>query len=197
MKRGMQMNPIIIRSMNENDPRIISDAFASQGWHKPAELYGKYVNEQTAGLRESLVAEANGQFAGYVNIVWQSDYEYFIALDIPEIQDFNVLIKFRRLGIGTLLLDEAEAIIARRSELAGIGVGLFSDYGAAQSMYVRRGYIPDGRGIYRNGEYLRYGQQTVVDDDLNLYFVKSLSIKEGVEHLSSIQPFEQSESEAK
>ncbi|MDQ0115354.1 GNAT family N-acetyltransferase [Paenibacillus harenae] len=168
------MNLIAIRSMNENDPLNISNAFANQGWHKPAELYEKYVNEQAAGLRASLVAETNGQFAGYVNIVWQSDYLYFKERCIPEIQDFNVLIKYRRLGIGTLLMDKAEEIVGKDSELAGIGVGLFSDYGAAQSMYVQRGYIPDGQGIYRNGEYLRYGQQTIVDDDLNLYFVKKL-----------------------
>ncbi|WP_337098077.1 GNAT family N-acetyltransferase [Paenibacillus sp. YIM B09110] len=168
------MNQFLIRSLKDNDPLMISDAFASQGWHKPVELYEKYANEQADGLRETLVAEADGQFAGYVNIVWMSDYEHFKERSIPEIQDFNVLIKYRRLGCGTLLLDRAEDIIAHRSELAGIGVGLFSDYGAAQSMYVKRGYVPDGQGIYRNGEYLHYGQQTVVDDDLNLYFVKKL-----------------------
>lgn len=47
----------------------------------------------------------------------------------PRSMIFNVLIKFRRQGIGSKLMDKAEEIIKERSEYAGIGVGLFSDYG--------------------------------------------------------------------
>ena len=35
---------------------------------------------------------------------------------------------------------------AGRSPLAGIGFGLYADYGAAQRLYVKCGYLPDGRG---------------------------------------------------
>lgn len=168
------MSEITIRKMNESDPKVISDAFHNQGWEKPVDLYLKYVEEQKNGQRLSLVAEVEGDFAGYVNIVWQPDYPYFKEHHIPEIQDFNVLIKYRRRGIGTMLMDKSEEVIRERSEISGLGVGLFSDYGAAQSLYVNRGYVPDGKGIYKNGEYLQYGQQVVVDDDLNLFFVKRL-----------------------
>lgn len=168
------MSEIVIRKMNENDSRVISDAFHDQGWEKHVDLYRKYVEEQKDGQRVSLVAEIEGDFAGYVNIVWKPDYPYFIERHIPEIQDFNVLIKYRRRGIGTLLMDKSEEIIRERSKVAGLGVGLFSDYGAAQSLYVNRGYVPDGKGIYKYGEYLQHGQQVVVDDDLNLFFIKVL-----------------------
>ena len=41
--------------------------------------------------------------------------------------------------------------VARRSGVVGIGVGLHPGYNAAQRLYVKRGYIPDARGItYRN-----------------------------------------------
>ena len=37
---------------------------------------------------------------------------------------------------------------AQRSDHAGIGFGLYADYGAAQRLYIKRGYIPDGRGAH-------------------------------------------------
>ncbi|WP_135547524.1 hypothetical protein [Paenibacillus cymbidii] len=75
---------------------------------------------------------------------------------------------------GSMLMDRAEATIGERSPIAGLGVGLFSDYGAAQVLYGKRGYIPDGNGIYWNDAYVRYGEQVVADDDLNLFLVKML-----------------------
>ncbi|MNF01301.1 hypothetical protein D3C80_2002760 [compost metagenome] len=71
-------------------------------------------------------------------------------------------------------MDKSEEIIREQSEISGLGVGLFSDYGAAQSLYVNRGYVPDGKGIFKDGEYLQYSQQVIVDDDLNLFLVKRL-----------------------
>ncbi|MNL47498.1 Acetyltransferase (GNAT) family protein [compost metagenome] len=168
------MSEITIRFMNESDPEVISEAFHNQGWEKPINLFLKYLKEQEKEQRVTLVAEIECDFAGYVNVLWQSDYPYFKKHLIPEIQDFNVLIKYRRHGIGTLLMDKAEEIVRERSEVSGLGVGMFSDYGAAQSLYVNRGYVPDGKGIFKNGEYLLYGQQVIVDDDLNLFFVKRL-----------------------
>lgn len=168
------MTEITIRLLNESDPEIISKAFHIQGWEKPMDLFLKYLEEQIKEQRVTFVAEFKGDFAGYVNVKWQSDYPYFKEHLIPEIQDFNVLIKYRRRGIGTLLMDKAEEKIRERSEVSGLGVGIFSDYGVAQSLYVNRGYVPDGKGIFKNGEYLQYGQQVVIDDDLNLFLVKQL-----------------------
>ena len=70
--------------------------------------------------------------------------------------------------------DQAETIISARANIAGIGFGLYADYGAAQQMYVRRGYIPDGRGIAYDGKPVPPGQQVTVDDNLVLYLVKRL-----------------------
>ena len=117
---------------------------------------------------------AAGEFAGYVTVVWESDYPPFRDAGIPEIVDFNVLIKFQRQGVGTVLLDGAERCIAERSRVAGIGVGLTADYGAAQVLYVKRGYIPDGRGLAQAGRAIRHGEQVTVDDDLAVYFMKRL-----------------------
>jgi hypothetical protein len=58
--------------------------------------------------------------------------------------------------------------------MVGLGVGLTADYGPAQQMYVKRGYIPDGRGLYSHDKPAQYGQFVPVDDDLVLYFTKKL-----------------------
>ncbi|WP_199613670.1 GNAT family N-acetyltransferase [Paenibacillus alkalitolerans] len=168
------MNRITLRLMNEHDSEMISNAFSEQGWNKPAEKYVRYVKEQNNGERVSLVAEYDGDFAGYVNVIWKSYYPPFRERGIPEINDFNVLIKYRRRGIGAKLMDRAEDIIGERTNIAGIGFGLYSDYGPAQILYARRGYIPDGNGIYRNEHRVEPGQSVVIDDDVVLYLTKKL-----------------------
>jgi len=149
-------------------------ACAALGWNKPATQYEGYLAEQRRGEREALVAWQGEVFVGYVTIVWTSDYPAFRDAGVPEISDFNVLPHVRRQGIGSQLLDEAERRIAERSHVAGIGVGLFADYGAAQRLYVKRGYVPDGRGIISHGRRVTRGDTVVVDDDLALYFTKTL-----------------------
>jgi GNAT superfamily N-acetyltransferase len=115
-----------------------------------------------------------GKFAGYVTIFWTSSYESFREKNIPEIMDFNVLPEFRRQGIGTQLMDEVEREIAKISPIAGIGVGMTPDYGAAQRLYVLRGYVPDGLGLYYRDHHVNYGEEVVIDDDLTLCLTKKL-----------------------
>ncbi len=167
--------PLLIRELLETDCPTMSAAFAAQGWNKPTQQFEQYFRESQTGERVVLVAEVAGEFAGYVTIVWDSGYPPFRAGNIPEVVDFNVLIKYQRQGIGSALMDEAERRIGQRSEVAGIGVGLFHDYGNAQILYAQRGYIPDGRGIFSQGQWLKYGDQISVDDSLTLYLTKKLT----------------------
>lgn len=165
---------LTIRDMTKGDPPVISAAFAAQGWEKPVSLYQNYWRESVEGQRRVLIAEYKRKFAGYINIIWQSDYAPFREANIPEIADFNVIIAFRRLKIGAALMDEAERLIALQSPVAGLGVGLLSDYGAAQILYIKRGYVPDGRGIAYQARQLQYEEQVTVDHDLCLYLIKRL-----------------------
>jgi ribosomal protein S18 acetylase RimI-like enzyme len=164
-----------MRELLAYDAPVIARAFAAQGWEKPEVQYYRYYEQTRRGERVALVAEDEAGFAGYVTIEWVSGYLPFREAGIPEIADFNVLIRCRRRGIGTALLDEAERRIAQRSAVAGIGVGLTPDYGAAQILYVRRGYVPDGRGLWQGGRALHYGDSATVNDDLALYFTKPVS----------------------
>ena len=132
-------------------------------------------NEQLAGNRTCFVATFDGQFAGYVTVNWQPKYAGFADLNIPEIQDLNVLTVYRRKGVASHLLDRAEAEVARLSGVVGIGVGLHPGYNAAQRLYVKRGYIPDGRGITYRNRFVEEGATVVVDDDLVMHFTKQFT----------------------
>ncbi len=62
--------------------------------------------------------------------------------------------------------------------MVGIGVGLYAGedggYGAAQRLYVKRGYIPDGKGVTYNYHPTTPGNNYSLDDDLILWFTKKL-----------------------
>lgn len=165
-----------IRQLQAADIPAIVAAFAAVGWRsKTTAQYERYLAEQGRGERVTLVAWLAGSFAGYLNVLWQSHYPPFLEAQVPEINDFNVLPQVRRRGIGSRLMDGAEAVIATRSTVAGIGVGLYADYGAAQRLYVRRGYVPDGRGIAYNNVPVVPGSMVRADDGLVLYFTRTLT----------------------
>ena len=167
---------ISLRPLETRDVAPIAAAFAALGWDKPAAQYERYLQDQEAGRRVVLVAfAADDAFAGYLTVVWESGYPAFRDANIPEIVYFNVLPPLRRNGIGTRLMDAAEQLIAERGfATAGIGVGMTPDYGAAQRLYVRRGYVPDGRGLVSGDRFVRYSDTVRVDDGLVLYLTKSL-----------------------
>jgi GNAT superfamily N-acetyltransferase len=167
---------VCIRELREEDCVQISQAFAKQGWNKPVQQYIRYFMDCREESRLVLIAEIEGQIAGYITVVWASDYPPFREAGIPEITDFNVLKKFQRCHIGTALMDVAEARIRQSVPIAGIGVCLTADYGPALILYVRRGYIPDGKGAFQEGKFLRYGDRAIVNDDLSIYLTKRLDI---------------------
>ena len=172
-------NQIQIRPLIREDIAVISEAFNQIGWNKPASLFAGYLKEQETGERLIWVAHVKDEFAGYITLKWQSGYPSFKEQNIPEIMDLNVLPSFRKMGIGSLLLDAAEKEAATRSDTIGIGVGLYAGadggYGAAQRLYVKRGYIPDGKGVTYNYEPMVPGNSYPLDDDLVLWFTKRLS----------------------
>jgi len=168
------MKNLNIRALQKSDCEKIHLAFVAQGWKKPAAKYYQYLEWQNSGIRDVLLATFAGEFAGYLIINWTSDYQSFKENGIPEIVDFNVLKKFQRRGIGTALMDEAERRIQCVSPTAGIGFGITKDYGAAQILYIKRGYIPDGRGLLLDGESLEYGKQVTISDSLVIFLTKKL-----------------------
>ena len=72
------------------------------------------------------------------------------------------------------IVDAVEALAAEASDTVCLGVGLHSGYGAAQRMYVLRGYVPDGSGVWYEGHVLEQYVPCVNDDELVLYLSKKL-----------------------
>jgi GNAT superfamily N-acetyltransferase len=169
------MKQLAIRPLEGRDVAPISAAFSDLGWNKPRSQYERYLSEQQSATRTVFVAFVAEDFAGYVTVNWSPTYPPFRTGGIPEIQDFNVLPPFRRQGIGTRLMDEAERKVSVRSGVVGIGVGMSPDYGAAQRLYVLRGYVPDGRGLTSDGSPVRQGDEITVNDGLVLHLTKTLA----------------------
>jgi hypothetical protein len=55
-----------------------------------------------------------------------------------------------------------------------VAVGQFSDYGAAQRLYLHLGYVPYGEDTNGDGLSGSVSVRASVDDDLVLWLVKSL-----------------------
>jgi GNAT superfamily N-acetyltransferase len=163
---------LVIRTFRSYDTDVLAEAFAS--WPKPPELFETYDRRVTAGDLDLVVAAVDARLAGFLIIEPTSSYPPFAAAGIPEIADFNVLAHERGHGVGTALIDEAERRVAEHSAVVGLGVRLYADYGAAQRMYVRRGYLPDGAGVVLHGASVAPGATIRLDDDPVLMFTKQL-----------------------
>lgn len=132
--------------------------------------------EHQNGARRLYIADYGGRPAGYAHLVFTPNYRPFRKMTIPEIQDLFVAPDFRQRGIGAALVGHCEAAAKLRGYTEiGIGVGLYRDYGAAQRLYVRRGYLPDGAGVVYENEQVTPGEMRAVDDFLCLKLVKRLS----------------------
>lgn len=154
---------LVIRDLCAADVEPIVAGEIAQGWQGATrEKYDMRLRDAAAGRCIALCASLAGAPVGYINLYFKA-FPPYANTDWPEIVDFGVLEKHRRSGIGTALMDAAEALAAARS-----------GYGSAQRMYVKRGYIPDGAGVWYRGEALAPYAACVNDDDLNLYFTKEL-----------------------
>lgn len=160
-----------IRKMQESDIKNLSQGFINQGWPGREEILARYFLEQECGEREVLVAEVEGALAGYITILPIAKHGPFAGMS-PELSDFNVFEPFQNQGIGNLLLEEAEKQVKLISDKVTLGVGLHSGYGPAQRLYIKRGYIPDGSGVWYQNQPLEMNDTIQNNDDLVLYLSK-------------------------
>lgn len=165
---------LVIRSMNELDIQTIVDEFKNQGWNRDKESLVKYYKQQEGKERYVLIAELDGSVAGYLTLIQETLEGPFANKGIPEVVDFNVFIKYQRIGIGNKLMDTVENLARKHSDKISLAVGLHYGYGTAQRMYVKRGYIPDGSGVWYQNKQLEQYYPCINDDDLVLYMIKLL-----------------------
>lgn len=165
---------LTIRSMMESDIEKFVVGFKEQGWHKSKEMFSQYFSQQEDNERSVVIAEIEGNVAGYITLISSANAGPFAKRNIPEIIDFNVLMKYQRRGIGSSMMDVVENLAKEKSNYVSLSVGLHAGYGSAQRMYVKRGYIPDGSGVWYGGRQAPPYTSCENDDDLTLYFSKQL-----------------------
>ena len=135
----------------------------------------RYLADHAEPDGTSLIATSGSDAVGYAAIVWESSYAGFRSRGIPLLHQIAVGEPWRRRGTSTLLMDAAEHLVRDRGiATLGITVGLFDEYGPAQRMYGRRGYIPDGRGACQGQRPLSKGMRVSMDHDLIIWLTKDL-----------------------
>lgn len=165
-----------LREFTERDIDLIAATHGGAAWHGQKDKWNRYLAEHKEGLRFAMLAVASAGVVGYGSLKTPSSYPPFREQNIPEIQDLVVAEGHRRSGMGTQLIHALEARAqAKSAARVGIGVGLYRDYGAAQRLYVRLGYVPDGNGVFYNYAPVQHGTTVKVDDDLVLWLIRDLT----------------------
>lgn len=124
---------------------------------------------------ERLIILENETEKGYCYLNKKPKYGLYKRFGIWEIQDLHIYPEYREQGLATALIRECEmrAKGAGHTQI-GISVGLTPDFGAAQRLYCKLGYLPDGQGITYDRKSLIKGEQITLDDDLCLMMLKTL-----------------------
>lgn len=169
------MPSIQVQTAQESDIPRLHALIERLGFHKTEGYFEQCLAEQAAGRRQVFIGVLEGTDAGYGMLNWKPQYALYRRLDIPETQDLNVIPAVRRCGVATALIRHCEGEArARGKTQMGISVGLYADYGPAQRLYVKLGYVPDGGGVTYDRQPVRPGEIRPVDDDLCLMMVKDL-----------------------
>ncbi|OJU79979.1 MAG: hypothetical protein BGO10_01400 [Chlamydia sp. 32-24] len=171
-----ESNGIVIRSMNFEDIDTLANEYCFS-WSTTQEIkekWNKYYQEQQSNIRVVGVIDRKGELLGYGSLVFHSKYPHFSS--IPEINDVWIHEKHRKQGLGSLLINWLERLAKEKGyKEIGIGVGLYADYGSAQKLYFRLGYIPDGHGLTYKYQPTIPGKSYPLDDELILWLRKNLN----------------------
>ena len=174
MKVYCEEGPIRIRSMVHEDAKIWYDTYVSYDWHPQMETYENYFKDQEEGKRLVFVPEYEGKAAGICTLLLKPEEGPFAGNGWPEINDLCIFFHLHKRGLGNKVLDVVEAEAAKISDHEFLAVRVHSGYGPAQRIYVKRGYIPDGSGVWYQGKQLEQYAPCVNDDDLLLFLSKEL-----------------------
>lgn len=167
-----QSNPMSfeIRQASEEDIPSLYDLYGQMG--KRDKGYFEACFDKECFI---LIASKANKDIGFGILNFNPKYNLYKKLEIPEIQDLNVIPDAREKGCATALLNAFETIAEDQgASRIGISVGLTKDFGPAQRLYIKHGYMPDGYGVSHDREGVEKGQKVAVDDDLALMMVKDL-----------------------
>lgn len=166
---------IDIAPLTAGDIPAIVAADGGDLWARDEAFWRRCLDEQSRGERSSALARQDGAVCGYGHLLWKSGYGSFRAARIPEIRDVMVADRVRRRGIGThIVVHLGRSAHGAGCRQVGTGIGLNEGYGAAQRLFVKLGFMPDGRGLTAAGAPVFPGDSVTADDTLLLWFVRDL-----------------------
>jgi GNAT superfamily N-acetyltransferase len=169
---------VIIRNLLESDIEKLARTFMApwSDYEATKRIWQQYFKEQEAGIRTACLLEKGNRFLGYGSLLRSSEYPYFRDNRIPEINAIWIAESSRRQGLGRSLIEHLETLAQQEGyKTIGIGVGLYQDYGAAQKLYIKMGYSPDGNGITYKCSTVVPGETYPVDDDLVFWLMKRMN----------------------
>lgn len=164
---------ITVRKMNHEDISFICKAGHDESVEIKIYLKRQLINQENRNCI-ALLALYNNEIAGYVFLYYKCKWGGLANCNIPGIVDLIVFERYRKKGIATVLMDIAEKIAKEHCDKVYLDVCLNSDYGPAQRFYVKRGYIPDGNGVYYKEKICGTNAICRNDDELTLCLVKEL-----------------------
>lgn len=169
----VEKNQCFVRKMELEDIPFICKADNDESEENINYLIG-HIERQNNGECTALLAIYEGEIAGYVFVYFNCRWGALKNQNLPGIVDLIVFEKYRRCGIATKLMNEAEIIAKKHGVNVYLDVCLNSSYGAAQIFYIKRGYVPDGKGVYYEEKVCPESMKCVNDDELTICLVKEL-----------------------
>ena len=167
------MNNIEVRPVRDDEIVALCEAEGDKS-EENIKYYERYLNWQREGECTFLIALLNGEIAGYVFVLYQDRWGSMADARQPGLADLNVFPWNRRCGVGKALLEKAEEIAALYGDSLHLDVHVTATAGQAHRLYFRRGYLPDGRGIYHKYKQYDNAMGEVNPEDLTLLLIKSL-----------------------
>lgn len=164
---------IVIRTMDYEDIPLICEADNDESEQNITYLRNQLDNQRKKEC-SALLALYNGMIAGYVFLYYKCRWGGLAHCDLPCVIDLIVFEKYRKNGIATALMDTAEGIAKHHNTKVYLDVCLNAEYGPAQRLYVKRGYVPDGKGVYYEEKVCETNAVCRNDDELTLCLVKEL-----------------------
>ena len=161
---------IELRQTSRADVPALYELYELLGHHDPG-YFERCLDEK----RIILIASSDGKDVGFGVLNFHPQYALYKKLDIPEIQDLNVIPDARQKGIATTIVNKCEELAEEVGKAQiGISVPLTKSYGPAQRLYIKFGYMPDGNGVTYQREAVANGRHVPVDEDLCLMMIKRL-----------------------
>jgi len=131
---------LIIRDLLETDAKLLESVPEEEQEDASKYRFEYYFEEIQKGIHKTIVAEIEGNIAGYINIYpgQTSFYDAKGSKEASYLNDFYVLKQYRGQGVGSALLETAEKISAAFAP----EVFLFSEIEntIAIQFYEKRGY---------------------------------------------------------